>query len=410
MKNLLFIAYHFPPSLDSGSFRPFKMAKYLKKNGNWNPIVLTIDPKFEEERTYDFNYEKEVVDSFELHKVNSLIPLSTSDELYKQLFYEVQFPERQVGALRHFLLKSLEVINNQKIDAIFCTCPPFSMGLVGVLLKEITGIPLVIDFRDGWIKGNELFNKIRSQEGFMINSYFEKMLVEKSDVFITVEDALGETITKGLNKKHITITNGFDLQDFGEINEEYQIENNEIELVWCGRIYSKYEPYLLKLCDAIKSLNDNRDYKVNFTILGDIFQNKNFENELKMYGFINYIGRVSNEEAIKYCKNAHINVVIDLLSTSIGSKVYNLLPANRPIFMLCNFENKFSKNLLNDYSEKKVLDIEVAQCEIETELNNYIQSLFKVKTIKNSIDKYSEYNREKQAKVLETYLYEIIRD
>ena len=40
MKKLLFIAYHFPPSLAIGAQRPYRLGKYFPKYG-WEPIILT---------------------------------------------------------------------------------------------------------------------------------------------------------------------------------------------------------------------------------------------------------------------------------------------------------------------------------------------------------------------------------
>ena len=42
MKNVLMIAYYFPPLVNSGVQRTIKFVKYLR-DYNWNPIVLTVD-------------------------------------------------------------------------------------------------------------------------------------------------------------------------------------------------------------------------------------------------------------------------------------------------------------------------------------------------------------------------------
>ena len=43
MKNILYIAYQFPPLNVGGSARPAKFAKNLRKYGI-NPIIVTLDP------------------------------------------------------------------------------------------------------------------------------------------------------------------------------------------------------------------------------------------------------------------------------------------------------------------------------------------------------------------------------
>jgi hypothetical protein len=45
MKSVLVIAHDFPPFGGGGVLRVFKFVKYLSEFG-WNPIVLTVDPKY----------------------------------------------------------------------------------------------------------------------------------------------------------------------------------------------------------------------------------------------------------------------------------------------------------------------------------------------------------------------------
>ena len=67
-KNVLFIAYHFPPIGGSGVQRSLKYVKYLPANG-YNPIVATV--KDGHNFAYDYGMLKEIPQGTKVYRSNS---------------------------------------------------------------------------------------------------------------------------------------------------------------------------------------------------------------------------------------------------------------------------------------------------------------------------------------------------
>ncbi|MCZ8539199.1 MULTISPECIES: glycosyltransferase [Psychrobacillus] len=410
MKNVLFITYFFPPAFSSGVFRPTKFVKYLSKHGNWNPIVLTLNPELHKQPNINQNLLNDIPSDLEIYYVNSIQPNEKSDENFRKFYHEVHIPDAEIGSLMHFVIKGLEIINSQKIDLIYCTIPPFTLGTVGTILKNVTGVPLVVDYRDGWATGNDI-NKYRSKEGVMLNSYFESEMLKSVDGIITVDEKLGEIILKNTSNIPMSIIpNGYDTDDLNSINRT-NIKNattNKYTIVCCGFIYTAYETYLKKILQAIASLVEH-NMNIEFIIAGDV-QNSKFLDELKSYDFVNYLGGVPFEESLDLISNADINLVVDILSTSAGSKFYNLLLANRYIFSLVNKENEFIRDFLEDYPYKTVLPLESSEEKINESIIEILE-LDKTDLYLDSeevLERYKEYDREYNTYKLESFFIQVL--
>lgn len=138
MKKILILTSHYPPSNLTATHRVRMFAKHLPVFG-WNPIVLTIDEKFYEEKS-----------DFEL---NELIPKNQRVERVDA--FRLTKP-RVIGdvGLRAFLQlkkKAIEIISKEKIDFIYIFIPSFYLSLLGPILHRRFGIKYGIDYIDPWV-------------------------------------------------------------------------------------------------------------------------------------------------------------------------------------------------------------------------------------------------------------------
>lgn len=138
MKTVLIISSHYPPSNLTATHRVRMFAKHLPLFG-WNPIVLTINEKFYEEKS-----------DFEL---NELIP--QNQRIVRVGAFRLTKP-RVVGdvGLRAFLQlkkKAIEIISKEKIDFIYIFIPSFYLSLLGPILHRRFGIKYGIDYIDPWV-------------------------------------------------------------------------------------------------------------------------------------------------------------------------------------------------------------------------------------------------------------------
>jgi len=145
MKNILMIAYHFPPvRVSSGIQRTLKFASYLLDYG-WTAQVLTVNPKAYERVSDDQLNEipAEVV-------VKRAFALDTAKHLSIKGRYLswLALPDRWVSWCLGGTLGGLALIRQYKPKIIWSTYPIATAHLLGLILHRMTDIPWVADFRD----------------------------------------------------------------------------------------------------------------------------------------------------------------------------------------------------------------------------------------------------------------------
>lgn len=158
---LLMICYYFPPVADIGSRRSVSFAGYFQRFG-WTPLVLSVsnpDPAYctvgaesppDGVRTV---YAPSLVNIYRLFgrlngaltRVLGRLGLAPKRNYFYDLFC---IPDLFFGWIPLASLKGRALIKQERPELIYVSCSPFSAALVGVLLKKLSGLPLVVDFRD----------------------------------------------------------------------------------------------------------------------------------------------------------------------------------------------------------------------------------------------------------------------
>ena len=172
IKKVLIITYYWPPSGGAGVQRWLKFVKYLPEF-NIHPYVLSVDPQYASFPVLDESLEKEVPESVQVFKTKSREPFS----FYKKITGESEIPyagfvnqgnpgllnkiarvirgnlfipDARVGWNKFALKKAIEIIQKYEIDTLITTSPPHSTQLIGLKLKNKTGVNWIADLRDPW--------------------------------------------------------------------------------------------------------------------------------------------------------------------------------------------------------------------------------------------------------------------
>ena len=177
MKKVLFVTYFFPPSGGSKTRRTLKFLKYLEDFG-WRPVVLTSEGG--RQASYDPLSLDQVPEQVSVYKapapaawLRRLAPRRPGAKLAPDADGDTtSCPETRMGAWKRYLrqlpfylgipdgfivwapaavYRGVKLLNAGAAEVIYSTGPPFSNFLIAVLLKKITGKPLIVDFRDAWI-------------------------------------------------------------------------------------------------------------------------------------------------------------------------------------------------------------------------------------------------------------------
>ena len=419
MKNLLIIAYYFPPSGGPGVQRVLKHTQYLPEFG-YNPIILTVEngqfPARDESllkkipsnvpvyrtrifepydiyRVFTGKAKDAAVDVNVIHKEGTKLGgKERIAELIRSTFF---IPDARIGWLFTAKSKALELANKYNIAAVYSSSPPYTTSLIARYVKRNTGIPWIAGFRDPWT--DFISTPKRWFLPKMIDKSMEKSVFKEAN-FVEVA---WEGITKdAMNKypdlderKFIHVPNGFDSNDFEKIAS---VQNDKFTLTYTGSMYARRNPE--SLFRAINILIDRKEIDIDYVKINFIGRfGDEIHDMIKNSGFvqsINVINYLPHSESIKELQKADaLLLVVDESKESeeiVPGKVYEYIGIRKPILAIAPEKSAISKllketqagllahqtdiegiaaNFLNYFSKWK--QSEQLYCPIEDEINQY---------------------------------------
>ncbi len=353
MKKLLFIAYHFPPSLAIGAQRPYRLGKYFPKYG-WEPIVLTA--KLHEKppdgiRVIETDY-KDITNI-----MKSRIGLNPQKGVHQQLGITVSkdfnyptwkskiirllrelinYPDDRKGWYKFAVKSASELLSKERVDVIISTSGPVISHIIARKLKQRYKIPWVADLRDLWTQ-NPYVNR------YGVIKYFEKRLELKTlsdaDALVTVTSPWINTFKLlHKNKKIFCVTNGYDEDNFPKLPSKL---TSNFTITYTGTLYNgKRDPSLLfkVVTQLIKENKINRDLvEIMFYgpdedwLIADI-------KKYNLNGIVNLCGSVPREEALDRQRESQVLLLLLWDNKNeegfCPGKVYEYFGARRPIIAI----------------------------------------------------------------------------
>lgn len=290
MKHVLMVAYLFPPVGGlgvAGSQRLLKFAKYLPSHG-WRPIVLTV-----KERCYESYFSVDpslvakipsdavIVRTGVLRWLTRLLefkgrlqgrratgasgapsgtepvaegssalpsPSGMSKGLYQRLKDGItdlfEIPDEEMGWILPGVVGGLAVFRRHGYEAIFATGRPWTALVIGMLLKRLTGKPLIVDFRDPWMTNpfRLRYSPLRDR----LEGWLERQVIRHATTVIAnTHELRAEFIERFPDeppKKFLTLLNGFDSDDFAQTLGDVPVQSRLFTVTHTGFLYGKRDP------------------------------------------------------------------------------------------------------------------------------------------------------------------------
>lgn len=264
-KNILIIAYIFPPIGGSGVQRTLKFVKYLKKLG-YEPTVITVGSDYINEKK-DYSLLKEIPNDIKIIRVDHT--LFNSEQLNREdieqiinLLYGVCNNESIINDFINLLSQDRakiltpdfmitwvnEVLKNieQLIDindyrCVYTTSAPYSVHIVGFYLKNKYNLKWIADFRDEW--NNNPYKHIENVVISKLEFELENSIVHAADTVLQVTPLSTEhykSIFELKESKVKTITNGYDENDFNNISNNKN--SKKFSIKFSGVLYENMLP------------------------------------------------------------------------------------------------------------------------------------------------------------------------
>ncbi len=320
MRNVLVIAYYFPPMGLSGIQRTLKFVKYLPEYG-WRPTVLTISPHayfafddtfLEELRGRDIEiWRTRPGGLFSFMGKRKTVSLSNEGarRLLNRVSQALFIPDNKIGWRKH-ALRFLEEKDMSRFHAVYATAPPFTDHILGADVKERYGLPLVVDFRDAWLEYP--YHRYLTSRHRKRHEELERRVVTTADAAVTTNGFVRETLAKrypGAAGRIRVITQGYDADDFGGTpRDEERPDPEEVNFIYSGVFYEDRDPIMLyRALQRIRETNPAIYSRLRFYMVG--YVQEEYRNAAEKMGvgerFV-YCGYVDHDQAIRRLESVDV--------------------------------------------------------------------------------------------------------
>ena len=349
MKKILIISPHYPPSNLAAVHRSRLFAQHLPLF-EWEPIILTVDEKYYEEKL-DWNLYK-------------LLPVDQRIE--KSKAYKVTKPRiiGDIGLRAFFQLykKAKKIIAEEKIDFLYIPVPSFYTALLGRVLNSSTGIKYGIDYIDPWVHYFPGSDKKFSRHWFstQLAKFLEPIAVKKASLITGVAEGYYKGVIE--RNEHLSKSCLFGAMPYGGEKRDHEEvlkldivpylftpESHKLRLIYAGAMLPKaYAP----LENIFRSVAENRSLfnDVEFHFIGtgkraDDPVSYNIKPLAEKYSLWNtvvfeYPQRIPYLDVLIHLKNA--DGVFILGSTEphyTPSKVYQGVLSEKPLFAVLHAQS-----------------------------------------------------------------------
>lgn len=377
------MAYIFPPLARAGVHRTVRFVRYLAPLG-WDMTVLTADESY-----YPFNSP---IDRALLKKIpptikveatkifrgfNKLLELKnrttqaannkrqiTKDQLratsHKQPATCIQqqapspwqrckdlitdlmtIPDKDVNWLPYAFFAALKLHRRERFDIIYSTAPPFTGHLVAYLVKKITGLPWVADFRDPWARAPWKSELMAGTRRGRAAEFLEAKFVHAADRVILNTDwtwrEFAEFYGEATARKFAVIPNGFDPEDFLNVQHR-RVKNGKLVITHTGSLYRKRDPgsffeALGKLLAGGQIKPDEIELRFVGGIAPELYGSFQYAEALRQV--LQVMPPVSHREALAFQAESDVLLILQPGSSmSIPGKIFEYIAMRKKILAL----------------------------------------------------------------------------
>lgn len=378
-KKILLITFHFPPDAAIGAVRQKEHAELLAERG-WDVHVVTVREK---------HYEKvnsEVVSlhpKIHIHRTayclsplknilkfkNKLIgkvdevreaaqPFSSSSQnkdagflnKLKRVIIDLNsFPDEQMMWVFPAVINAIPIVFKNRIPLVYVSSPPYTLNLIGLIMKMITRVKLIIEHRDPWTTVDFIdkpFN--RTKTALRLENGLERFILARADAVVTTTSIYRDFLEKqvGIPRDDlICVYNGFDNNKFSPVTVGNSCSNDgKFNFSHFGSFYFGRNPsaFLKAVCELV-----NEDLlqpgKVSIDLvglspsdfIGDVCIGE-LVKDLNLESMVTLTPWVDRAEAIRRMQESDVLLLFqpDSWKMQIPAKTFEYLPLRKPIFGL----------------------------------------------------------------------------
>jgi glycosyltransferase involved in cell wall biosynthesis len=368
--NILVFAYVYPPDAGSGTYRTLYFANHWARQGDHVTVVTVREECFVASALIDRALCDEVDASIQVVRAAAKRPLERLLAI-KRFFRHattvagsasaggapplpedaasargvvrrfkdtitdlLSCPDEHIGWVADAVRRAYRIAKTDRIDCIYATGGPWSCLLAGARLHRLTGIPLLLDFRDPWVSNPNMSRKTPLSR--WIQKRMESRCVKAASVVIANTEELRRDFMarygENGSRRFITVTNGFE-----QIPRENNRSTELFTLVHAGALYQSRNPlnFLKALAELVRDGTiPAKRFRVRL-VGGVSIADPAIESTLRADAIrevVEIVPRVSHEEALRLQQRASALILIQTgFPLQVPRKMYEYLALARPI-------------------------------------------------------------------------------
>ncbi len=372
MKNILIIAYYYPPLGGAGVQRSLKFSKHLSEKGynvfvltvaNESGIVLDKSLKLEEDEAVKIYRAKQknsnIVNKI-INKKSSGAQVSNNNvqkidntnsikfrakknikNFLLNIYRSMYIPDDKISWKKDAVSLGLKIVKEQNIDVIYSTSAPYTGHLIAYEIKKKCDVKWIADFRDQWATNPFVDYPFLIKK---INYIMEKKVVQSSDNVISVSKPIIDDFTQRYKnqpkKKFEVITNGYGEDDF----QGYNLGNKSSKYVitYNGTLYGNRSPQIfLNAIDSLLMQKKIGKEDILIRFVGQIGRDALVEINNFIYKYndvIELIDYLPHRESIKQLEQS--SALLLIIESGIGSegiytgKIFEYIRSGRNIIAI----------------------------------------------------------------------------
>jgi glycosyltransferase involved in cell wall biosynthesis len=378
------LAYPFPPVAGAGTFRTIRFVKYLPEFG-WEPIVLTVAPVSVRGEPLDKSLDSAIAEDIIVHRTPIARPVESLYRLMKpfqprdyrrsdsngasrkdsslaiafgigkpnfrsarqfgrslrDLFFMT--PDDSIGWVLPAVRASLNAIRRYRPQVVFSTGPPHTSHLIAVVVKRLTGLPIVNDFRDPWSRSDWHQNEWATLRG-RLQGRLESICVRNSDHLVLNTTRLQADFEANygdsLHVRSSVISNGFDPDLVRDVDQILACRrgiprDDTVRLCHPGTVYGHRN--LRGFLSALALLLDSGS-SVSFDQIGSIVDRQAIDENVlrgRLSGVVREHGRLSHSETLRRMADMDVFVIVQPSTRlRVPAKLFEMLMFRKPILAL----------------------------------------------------------------------------
>lgn len=376
-KQVLMVAYLFPPIGGDAVQRPLKFARYLRDYG-WEPIVLTTqdaavdysDPALLEQLPEDLevirrkdpiarvtrprlrNWGVAATSAREENVSPQVNPRpSIGETWFKSLLRNIRknllIPDESLLWSLRAVVTGKRTIDQRRfkerpIDCVYTVSGPHSTHLVGLLLKRWTRVKWVADLGSPWTQDLAFSHTgLRAR----IEEWLECQVLTHADAVVTVTEGFAGLL-RAKYPKHVeklrVILNGVDVSDFPAAAPRKPTER--LKLVYGGSLQSKHSPAaLFQALNAGLRYGKIKPNQISLQFAGVLdppgeMANHHLVGELNLHAVVEVLGNQTHSQVLQKLQEADAFLLIGsrtgVDNPYVEDNLYRYLCFDKPVLAL----------------------------------------------------------------------------